>query len=214
MRNSLFKPFGILILLFIVLGAIYLSLSMKPSLPITFVKSVNFDERECIERDSTTQKCLRYQPVDTVVLHATEVPTMKHVLAIFASTEYKVSAHYTIDCDGSIIQHVHEEHRAWHAGLSKMPDGREKVNDFSIGIELVNLNNGKDEYPMQQLDSLTKLLIEILKRRPEVQYIVSHALIAKPEGRKTDPAGFQFRDLQKKLSALTDKKLIYPDLEQ
>ena len=49
----------------------------------------------------------------------------------------KVSAHYLIDEDGSVVQLVPEERRAWHAGVSAW-QGRARLNDCSIGIELVN----------------------------------------------------------------------------
>src|SRR5262245_44270208 len=92
--------------------------------------------------------------VDTVVLHATVLNTLDEVVERFADSESRVSAHYTIDRDGTIVSHVPEERRAWHAGRSKMKDGRESVNDFSIGVELVNLNDGHDPYPPEQIESL------------------------------------------------------------
>src|SRR5438045_538732 len=85
--------------------------------------------------------------VDTVVLHATVLNTLDEVIRHFADPASKVSAHYTIDRDGTIVRHVPEDKRAWHAGQSKMKDGRRGVNDFSIGIELVNLNDGIDPFP-------------------------------------------------------------------
>jgi AmpD protein len=47
----------------------------------------------------------------------------------------KVSAHFLIRRDGDIIQFVSCLARAWHAGVSSW-QGRERCNDFSIGIEL------------------------------------------------------------------------------
>ena len=49
----------------------------------------------------------------------------------------KVSAHYLIDRTGTIYRLVGDAKRAWHAGLSKMPDGEEDINNFSIGIEMM-----------------------------------------------------------------------------
>src|SRR5437867_467635 len=70
--------------------------------------------------------------VDTVVLHATVLNSLNDVVEHFANPDTKVSAHYTIDRDGTVVSHVAEEKRAWHAGQSKMRDGRTNVNDFSI----------------------------------------------------------------------------------
>src|SRR6188472_2543976 len=96
-------------------------------LPVEHRASPNFDDRP----DGVV--------VDTIVLHATVLNTLDAVAAHFENPDTKVSAHYTIDRDGTVACHVAEEKRAWHAGQSKMKDGRTGVNDFSIGIELVNL---------------------------------------------------------------------------
>src|SRR5262245_37372963 len=85
--------------------------------------------------------------IDTIVLHATVLNSLDEVIERFADPESRVSAHYTIDRDGTTIRHVAEQERAWHAGQSRMKDGRECVNDFSIGIELVNRNDGLDPFP-------------------------------------------------------------------
>ena len=80
--------------------------------------------------------------------------------------------------------------RAWHAGQSKMNDGRTNVNDFSIGIELVNLNDGVDPFPEQQIQAMRDLVRGIVERHP-IQHIVTHYECADPPGRKSDPNGFQ-----------------------
>src|SRR5262245_1040447 len=151
-----------------------------PSFP-----SPNFDERPAGTH------------IDTIVLHATALNTLDEVIRHFADSASKVSAHYTIDRDGATVSHVLPDHRAWHAGHSKMPDGRTQVNDFSIGIELVNLNNYIDPYPIPQIQALRDLLKTLLARYP-VQRVVTHAECADPPGRKSDPAGFDLnwiRDL-------------------
>ncbi len=48
-----------------------------------------------------------------------------------------MSAHYVIGENGSVIQMVEVAEKAWHAGASEFR-GRPNVNEFSIGIELVN----------------------------------------------------------------------------
>src|SRR5262245_584123 len=89
---------------------------------------VEYPSTNCDDRPAGTE-------VDTVVLHATVLNTLEDVIRHFADPSAKVSAHYTIDRDGTLVSHVPETKRAWHAGKSKMKDGREAVNDFSIGIE-------------------------------------------------------------------------------
>jgi N-acetylmuramoyl-L-alanine amidase len=127
--------------------------------------------------------------IDTVVLHATVLNTLDEVIKHFSNPVSKVSAHYTIDRDGTIAAHVPERGRAWHAGRSKVKDGRTNVNDFSIGIELVNLNDGMDPFPEQQIEAMRGLLKSILARYP-VKHIIPHYECAEPPGRKSDPIAF------------------------
>ena len=128
--------------------------------------------------------------VDTIVLHATVLDTLQEVIDKFADPQSQVSAHYTIDRDGTIACHVGEDQRAWHAGQSRMEDGRCGVNDFSIGIELINLNDGIDPFPYVQIHAMRRLARGIISRHP-IRYIVTHYQCADPPGRKSDPAGFQ-----------------------
>ncbi|MES2049758.1 MAG: 1,6-anhydro-N-acetylmuramyl-L-alanine amidase AmpD [Pseudomonadota bacterium] len=100
----------------------------------------------------------------------------------FASLrEVKVSSHFLIRRDGTVLQFVSTLDRAWHAGVSSF-DGRSACNDFSIGIEL----EGTDDLPFEtaQYDSLT-LLTQALLARFAITHIVGHDEIA--PGRKTDP---------------------------
>src|SRR5262245_19840163 len=127
--------------------------------------------------------------VDTIVLHATVLDSLDEVIDRFADPESKVSAHYTIDRDGTTVCHVAEHERAWHAGQSRMKDGRERVNDFSIGIELVNRNDGVDPFPKRQTQAMRRLAKAIIARHP-IRHIVTHYECADPPGRKSDPAGF------------------------
>jgi len=93
----------------------------------------------------------------------------------------EVSAHFFIRRDGELIQFVPCSMRAWHAGASNWC-GRERCNDFSIGIEL----EGSDELPFTeaQYASLAELT-RTLKETYPITSIVGHADIA--PGRKTDP---------------------------
>lgn len=93
----------------------------------------------------------------------------------------RVSAHFFIRRDGELIQFVPTEARAWHAGVSSWR-GRERCNDFSIGVEL----EGCDRLPFEQAqyDALVRLLKRLLWRYPAAE-IAGHSDIA--PGRKTDP---------------------------
>lgn len=107
----------------------------------------------------------------------------------------RVSAHYFIRRTGELIQFVPPEARAWHAGASSWR-GRERCNDFSIGIEL----EGCDTLPFEpvQYHVLADLLDDLCRRFP-VADIVGHSDIA--PGRKTDPGPcFEWQRLRSSLS--------------
>lgn len=96
----------------------------------------------------------------------------------------KVSAHLLIRREGEIIQFVPFNLRAWHAGISCF-DGRERCNDFSIGIELEGTETiAYSDQQYQQLANVTRVLLATYPKLNK-QRITGHSDIA-PE-RKTDP---------------------------
>ena len=127
------------------------------------------------------------RPVSTVVLHATVGLNLGGILSTFEGR--KVSAHYIIKKDGTIVKVVPLDRAAWHAGSSLGPDGPH-VNDYSIGIEIVNKNDGKDPYPEVQRYSVGWLLEQFPKQFPGILYLTDHYQICTPKGRKSDPRGF------------------------
>ena len=93
----------------------------------------------------------------------------------------RVSAHFFIRRDGHLIQFVPCTRRAWHAGVSCW-QGRERCNDFSLGIEL----EGSDFVPFTDAQYATLgRLTRILRSAYPIRGIAGHRDIA-PQ-RKTDP---------------------------
>ena len=93
----------------------------------------------------------------------------------------RVSAHFLIRRTGEIIQFVPCDRRAWHAGVSSWR-GRERCNDFSIGVELEGTDT--KPYTARQYRRLARLAIALQRRYP-IRETVGHSDIA--PGRKTDP---------------------------
>ena len=96
----------------------------------------------------------------------------------------KVSSHLLIRRDGLIQQFVPFHKRAWHAGVSCW-EGRERCNDFTVGIEM----EGDDETAFteeqyQQLATVSKALFATYPLLSK-ERITGHEHIA--PGRKTDP---------------------------
>ena len=96
----------------------------------------------------------------------------------------RVSSHLLIRRDGEVVQYVPFHQRAWHAGVSSY-GGRERCNDFSIGIEL----EGTDDtaYEAVQYRVLTKVILSLCAAYPSLStgHIAGHSDVA--PGRKSDP---------------------------
>jgi N-acetyl-anhydromuramyl-L-alanine amidase AmpD len=134
--------------------------------------------------------------IDTIVLHHTASPTLKGTVKWFTMPESRVSCHFTVGKDGSIAQMVSCYQRAWHAGQSIDAWGRPNVNDFSIGIEIVNMGDGKDPYTPAQLRAVELLCRTLIQQHP-IRQITSHEFIAEPQGRKNDPIAFDWAPYEK-----------------
>jgi AmpD protein len=95
--------------------------------------------------------------------------------------QLRVSAHFLVRRDGRLLQFVPCAQRAWHAGASAWR-GRERCNDFSIGIEL----EGTDALPYTRGQyRMLGRIIRALARRYPIEDVVGHSDVA--PGRKTDP---------------------------
>ncbi len=150
------------------------------------IESPNCDERPSEEM------------VSLIVVHAISLPPSRFgsddIIRLFTNSldpvahpyfeqisALRVSAHFLIRRNGELIQFVSCEQRAWHAGFSSW-QGRERCNDFSIGIEL----EGCDELPFEEVQYARLIeLSEVLRARYPISALVGHCDIA--PGRKSDP---------------------------
>lgn len=151
-----------------------------------YIASPNHDERP------------ENMSIDLVVIHNISLPPRRFggdgVINLFTNQlnpndhpyyqeiyQRKVSSHFFIRRDGELIQFVPCTRRAWHAGVSQW-QGRERCNDFSIGIEL----EGSDDDSFEPLQYTTlNALLAALKHAYPITGIAGHSDIA-PD-RKTDP---------------------------
>lgn len=119
-----------------------------------------------------------------VILHQTSNDTVEKALATLTDPLRKVSAHYLIGRDGSVIQLVDESARAWHAGESWW-GGNTDLNSASIGIELDN--TGDEPFADAQISALLAVLDGLRERYriPWTNYL-AHGDVA--PGRKVDPS--------------------------
>jgi len=148
----------------------------------------------CDERPAGTE-------MDLIVIHGISLPPGEYggpwIDALFTNTldpgahpyfaeihQLRVSSHLLIRRDGELVQYVPFHRRAWHAGVSQFA-GRERCNDFSVGIEL----EGTDEapYDARQYQRLAEVITALEEAYPGLsrQRLAGHSDIA--PGRKTDP---------------------------
>lgn len=133
--------------------------------------------------------------IDTIVIHSSydlngsDPYSVSGVIKEY--TDYGVSAHYLIDRKGVIYRLVEDKNIAYHAGVSKMPDNRKNVNDFSIGIEMLNTETG--QFTNAQYTAVNTLIASLKKKYP-IKFVVGHNDIA--PGRKTDPWNFDWKKLK------------------
>ena len=144
------------------------TLPSQHSTTVEQIASPNFDQRK----------------PNFVIIHHTGSDSAERALRTLSTEEYRVSAHYLIDRNGTSIQLVDESARAWHAGKSYW-GGNTDMNSTSIGIELDN--NGNEPFAPAQIDTLLGLLAQLKERYniPAANFI-GHADVA--PGRKEDPS--------------------------
>jgi AmpD protein len=140
-------------------------------------------------------------PADLIVVHGISLPPGEYggpwIDRLFTNSlprdahpyfervaDLRVSSHLLVRRDGEVIQYVACHRRAWHAGVSSW-QGRDRCNDFSIGIEV----EGSDDEPYEstQYAMLARLIASLCRAYPSLSLdrLVGHSDIA--PGRKTDP---------------------------
>ncbi len=146
--------------------------------------------------DTNNPSVAQNDRVRFLVLHYTATDDAESLRLL---TQGNVSAHYLVkthpDTVGGkpvVLQLVPEEQRAWHAGVSDW-QGRNNLNDSSIGIEIVNKGFtekmlGRTWYPYNEsqiklIERLTKDIVERYHIDPTD--VVAHSDIAPL--RKSDP---------------------------
>jgi N-acetylmuramoyl-L-alanine amidase len=137
--------------------------------------SPNFDDRTGLARP------------DMIIIHYTGMAFAHDAIQRLCDPRARVSSHYFVVENGSVIQLVQEAKRAWHAGVSSW-GGDADINSRSIGIEICNPGHefGYPDFPTRQIAAVTTLCRSILTRnviRPE--NIVAHSDVA--PARKQDP---------------------------
>ncbi|WP_025898433.1 N-acetylmuramoyl-L-alanine amidase [Sneathiella glossodoripedis] len=151
--------------------------------------------------------------ISMLVLHYTGMKTGKAALERLCDPAAEVSAHYLVEEDGSILQLVEEDRRAWHAGVGFW-NGETDINSCSIGIEIVNPGHefGYVSFPKSQILSTLELCQQIVEKY-EISplNVVGHSDVA-PQ-RKQDPGEqFPWQWFAKKGVGYWPDKIVVPNM--
>lgn len=132
--------------------------------------------------------------VEFLIIHYSAT-SLDGLLKIFFDEQAKVSSHLVITEEGEVLELVPcldgIAYRAWHAGHSRWKDERTwtNFNDFSIGIELINLNGNIFPFTWKQITALKELILHLQRKFPALKdprRILGHEHIAGFRG-KVDP---------------------------
>ena len=141
----------------------------------------------------------RVKLIRFIIIHYTGMKKESKAIKRLTDPKFKVSAHYFIKNNGTIVNMVPDDYVAWHAGVSNWKNFK-SLNKYSIGVELSNPGHkhGYKNFSHKQISSLTKLLKMFIKRyKIKTKNILGHSDVA--PSRKKDPGErFPWKKLGKK----------------
>lgn len=141
-----------------ILGLIYVLITTKD--PVIEKPAVVKKEYRVVSYPTQNYDREKVNEVRGVILHHTALPTIERSLEVLTLPENKVSSHCLIDSDGTRYILCEPRVVAFHAGLSIL-NGREKCNDFTIGVEFQG-NTVEKPLTDDQISSAIEYLLPIL----------------------------------------------------
>ena len=128
----------------------------------------------------------RTSPIRVIIMHADASASEKGTLGWFMDPASKVSYHVLIGRQGTVYRIVDESRKAWHAGKAKW-DGHDDVNGCSLGLSFANKHDGVEALTPVQIAVARDIVAGWRKKYPGIRAVTTHAAVAIPAGRKTDP---------------------------
>ncbi len=132
----------------------------------------------------------RTRLIRCIVLHADASPSEAGTLTWLADARSGVSYHVLVGRQGAVYRCVPDDRAAWHAGQSEWR-GETLVNQISLGLAFAHANDGVEPYSAEARDAARVVCAAWCRQYGlGVDAITTHALVARPVGRKNDPRGF------------------------
>ncbi len=174
---------------------------MWPKITLNYSPNFNLPKR--------TKKKIKF-----IIIHYTGMKKESEAIERLCDDKSKVSSHYFIRKDGTILRLVPDLYEAWHAGKSKWKHFN-NLNKYSIGIEIQNKGHyiNYQNFTKKQIFSLIQLIKKLLKKyKIKKENVLGHSDIAPL--RKLDPGEkFPWRLLSKKGAANWFRKYKYKKLD-
>mgnify|MGYP001480818258 CR=1 FL=1 len=133
-----------------------------------------------------------------IVFHYTGMKREKSAIKKLSNNSSKVSCHYFIKKNGSIINMVPDLYVSWHAGVSYWKKLKQ-LNKFSIGIEIQNPGHqfGYERFNNKQINSIKYLSLKLAKKyNLKKEHYLGHSDIA-PDRKKDPGEKFPWESLSK-----------------
>ena len=138
----------------------------------------------------------RTGPIRLIVMHSDAGASERGTLNWLMDPASKVSYHVLIGRQGTVYRCVPESRKAWHAGKAAW-DGHADVNGCSLGLAFANKHDGDEALTPLQIAAARDVVETWRKKYPGIQAVTTHAAVALPPGRKSDPLkspGFALAD--------------------
>jgi N-acetylmuramoyl-L-alanine amidase len=133
-----------------------------------------------------------------IIIHYTGMRKELSAIKRLCDIKSKVSAHYLIKKNGSVLNLVPPLYEAWHAGKSTWKNLK-SLNKYSIGIEIQNSghDNNYENFSQRQIIS-TKKLLKYLIRKYSINFknVLGHSDIS-PDRKKDPGEKFPWKGLAK-----------------
>ena len=139
-----------------------------------------------------------HKSIKYIIIHYTGMNKEFSAINRLCNIKSKVSAHFFIKKNGSLLNLVPPLYEAWHAGKSSWKNLK-SLNKYSIGIEIQNPGhkNNYENFSKNQITSTKKLLKYLIREyKINPKNVLGHSDIA-PDRKKDPGEKFPWKELSR-----------------